>query len=67
MFNVIVCGICAAIWVIVGFVYYFAGCSNKQELRITPFPASVSWLMFAMILVQCLVNFAGAITLIGGK
>lgn len=67
MSHVIVNGICAAVWIIVGFVYYFAGRSNRQELRITPFPASVSWLMFAMILVQCLVNFAGAIALMGGK
>ena len=67
MLSVIMCGICAALWITVGFVYYFAGRSNKQELRITPFPASVSWLMFAMILVHCLVDFAGAIVLMGGK
>lgn len=67
MLSVIICGICAAIWITVGFVYYFAGRANKQELRITPFPASVSWLMFAMILVHCLVDFAGAIVLMGGK
>lgn len=67
MLSVIVCGICVAIWITAGFIYYFAGRSNKQELRITPFPASVSWLMFAMILVQCLANFAEAIASMGGK
>lgn len=67
MLYVIVYGICVAIWITVGFIYYFAGRSNKQELRITPFPASVSWLMFAIILVQCLADFAGAIASMGGK
>lgn len=67
MLSVILCGICIALWITMGFIYYFDGRANKQELRVTPFSARSSWTMFAMILVQFLFDFAEAIALMGGK
>lgn len=67
MFSVIVCGGCLAAWITLGFIYFFNSRSQKQELRVTPFTATASWIMFIMILVEFAFDFVQAISLIGGK
>lgn len=66
MLSVALCGICVALWIVLGFIYFLDTRKPKQELRVTPFSARASWIMFIMILVQFLFDLAGAIALMGG-